>query len=319
MKKRTLLIFALITVNAVVAANLTIKADEQQFIDAKNEANLKGNVVVQYDDITLTSQRAKGFLDPKSKKLKSATFMDKAYVYQVRKNKKSEVKADIIKMSLLPKFITAEGNTQTIVTENKQIQPLVTITANKQEYNINTKVMRSTGNVIVNYKDATSYSNEGVVKLDKNNDVEELQLLGEVKIRQKENNFYANRYIYKTASETATALGNVYSEMHNTDGSVITVKSEFQQYNRSKNTLTASKNVYITYKDYKAQGPKASVFPDPKTGKLNKIIFLGRSKIMQGGRTIEADKITMTMDPKNFDAVGNVRTFIPGVNTSTDF
>ena len=318
MKKFLLLVVCLFVTGTVMAANLTIEADKQSFNDAENKANFEGNVKVYFDDIVVESPKAAANLDPKTKKLKNANFLEKAYVSQIKNNKKNEVKADIIKLSLFKNMVEAEGNTQTIVTENKKLQPSIIINADTQSYNTETKIMKANGNVIVNYKDATSYSDSGIVKLNQDGDIEQLQLVGNAKILQKDNNFYANKYIYTASTGVATAHGNAYSEMSNKDGSKVIVRSNFQQYNRNENTLVASNNVHVTYKDYKATGPKASVFPDEKSGKLNKIIFSGRSKIEQEGRTIEADVITITVEPKDFTAEGNVRTFIPDVKTFSE-
>ena len=51
MKKYLLMLLGLISINVVIAANLTIEADNQQFIDAQNKATFTGNVKVQLDDI----------------------------------------------------------------------------------------------------------------------------------------------------------------------------------------------------------------------------------------------------------------------------
>ena len=64
-----------------------------------------------------------------------------------------------------------------------------------------------------------------------------------------------------------------------------------------------------------ATGPKATVYPDANNN-LNKVVFLGRSKIEQEGRSIEADRINMTFEPKDFKADGNVKTFIPNISGS---
>ena len=81
------------------------------------------------------------------------------------------------------------------------------------------------------------------------------------------------------------------------------------------NTMIASNSVKVIYGDYTAYGPKVSVFPDPKTNKFNKVIFLGRSKIIEKGRMVEADKIVLTLNPRNFFAQGNVKTTIPNVDS----
>ena len=76
-----------------------------------------------------------------------------------------------------------------------------------------------------------------------------------------------------------------------------------------------SGHVKIWYDDYYAQGPKVSVFPDSKTNKPNLVYFIGRSKIVQREKDIIADKIRMTMNPKDFTAEGNVKTIIHNVDT----
>ena len=40
---------------------------------------------------------------------------------------------------------------------------------------------------------------------------------------------------------------------------------------------------------------------------------MGRSKIESKGRTIEADRISITMNPKDFKAEGNVKSVIPNI------
>ena len=48
-----------------------------------------------------------------------------------------------------------------------------------------------------------------------------------------------------------------------------------------------------------------------------KIIFIGRSKITEKGvNSVEADKITMTVEPKTFEADGNVKTIIEQNSTN---
>ena len=61
-----------------------------------------------------------------------------------------------------------------------------------------------------------------------------------------------------------------------------------------------------------------SVFPDMVTGKPNEVYFVGRSKIVQNEKDIIADKIKLTLDPKDFQAEGNVRTIIHNIDTKED-
>ena len=75
--------------------------------------------------------------------------------------------------------------------------------------------------------------------------------------------------------------------------------------------MMAAGNVHISYCDYVADGPKAVMHLNPNTNKPQKIIFMGRSKIVEKGvNSVEADRITMTVEPKTFKAEGNVKSSI---------
>ena len=76
-------------------------------------------------------------------------------------------------------------------------------------------------------------------------------------------------------------------------------------------TLMATGAVNVKYANYIADGPKAIMYINAKTNKPEKVVFMGRSKIVEkGANSVEADKITMTMNPKTFEAIGNVKTYI---------
>src|SRR5574344_1194396 len=114
MKKFLIVLTIFLTASVALASNLTINSDTQSFTNNENKAHFDGNVKVMIDNIVIKSPHAEANVDPKSKKLTNAIFKDKAYAVQYDINKKNEVKANIIKMSLLDKIITAEGNTQSI-------------------------------------------------------------------------------------------------------------------------------------------------------------------------------------------------------------
>ncbi len=314
MKKIMILLgIMLCFVGTCFAANLTIESDKQEFKDEQHKIFLNGNVKVKMDDIHVSSPRAEVDLDPQTKEVKTVSFLDNAYSYQVKGNKKQEVKANIIKMSLLNKVLTAEGNAQSSVTEKNK--PLIVVTADSQEYNNRANVMSANGSVIVYYKDFETFSNSATVDLTKQNEIKRIQIVGNSSVKQKNNRITAHKIAYDAIREEAIATGSVFSDINMEGGTAIKVWSNFQMYDKKSNILVASGNAIIKYKDYTATGPKATVFPDKKTNKLNEAVFLGRSKIEQQGRTIEADRIRMTMNPKDFSAEGNVKTFIPNVQS----
>ncbi len=311
--KKWLITICIVFCGALFAqcADLTIQSDKQSFSGNENKGKFTGNVHVQIDDIHVKSPYAEATLDPKAGQLDEATFFNKPYAYQLRGGKKSEIKSNILKVSLLRKVITAEGDTQTIVTTLKK--PTVIITADEQQYNTQTKIMTANGGTIINYDDIKTYSNQAVARLNNNSDLEQMELIGNAKITQGTNTLMAEKFIYNTSTEIAISEGNAYTDITSEKGDRIQVWSKYQQFDKKNNVLMASGNVRIHYKDYIAVGPKASVYPD-KTGKLNEVIFTGRAKITEQARSIEADKIIMYMNPKDFYAEGHVITSIRNLN-----
>ncbi len=305
------------SIGVVVAADLSIQSDKQSFKMEENKATFEGNVRVKMDDIQASSPRAEVLIDPKTKQLSDAVMYDKPYVVQVKQDKKNEVKANILKMSLLNKRLKAEGNTQTTVTPLDGMKPTVIITADTQEYDTKTKTLTAKGSVIIYYKDVETFSNSAVANLDKNGNLKMLTLTGSGRLKQKDSVITADKFIYDAVKEIAYGLGSAHSDV-DMDGTRINVWSDRQEYYKASNIIQASGKVHVIYKDYDAKGPKATVYPDPKTNKPNEIIFIGRSTIVEQMRSITADRIKMYINPKNFFAEGNVQTVIRNIQQNKD-
>ena len=303
------------TIGFAIASDLSIESDKQTFKMEENKAKFEGNVGVKMDDIKATSPRAEVLIDPKTKQLTDAVMYDQPYVVQVKQAKTSEIKANILKMSLLNKKIKATGNTQTTVTETGAMKPTVVITADEQEYDTNTKTLTAKGNVIIYYKDVETFSNSAVANLNQAGDLQKLTLTGNGRIKQQNSVITANKFIYDAVKEIAYALGSAHSDV-DMDGTRINVWSGRQEYYKKTNIIQASEKVHVIYKDYDAKGPKATVYPDKVTNKPNEIVFLGRSTITEQMRTIEADRIKMFINPKNFFAEGNVKTVIKNIQSN---
>ena len=298
-----------------IASDLSIESDKQEFKMEENKARFEGNVRVKMDDIKAVSPRAEVFIDPKTKQLTEAVMYNKPYVIQVQKAQTNEIKANILKMSLLKKSVQAVGNTQTTVTDTGAMKPTIIINADEQEYDSNTKTLVAKGSVIIFYKDVETYSDSAVANLNENGELKKLVLNGNGRLKQENSVITANKFIYDAVKEVAYALGSAHSDVE-MDGTRINVWSSRQEYYKKSNVIQASENVHVTYKDYDAKGPKATVYPDPKTNKPNEIVFLGRSTISEQMRTIEADRIKMFINPKNFFAEGNVKTVIRNIQNN---
>lgn len=296
---------------AVQASDLIIEAKTQSYNEQENKLKFDGNVKVSVDDLRVVGDRADVSMDG-NQKLDTATFYDKPYAYEVKKNKKREVKANILKMSLITKVVKAQGDTQSIVFDGKT--PIVVINANEQEYDTKTGLMTATGAVTIKYKDLDTFSDKAKVRTDKNGDLKDIELIGNARIKQEGNDSYANRFYYSAGTKVLTATGNTTSKTVTDDGATLVLKSSRQEYAQDRNIFTASGNVRVWYQDYYAVGPKLTLYPN-KEGKPNEAYFTGRSSITQGVRTIYADKIKMTMKPKDFHADGNTRTVIKNIGS----
>ena len=309
-KKKFLIIISLLFLflSAVtIGSDLIIESKTQTYSERDNLIKFLGDVKVRYEDITIVGDKADVSVT-KDNKLDTATFHDQPYAYQIQNNKKREVKANILKFSLLNKVIRAEGNTQTIVTEGKT--PIAIINANEQEYDTKTNVMTARGTVSIKYRDVTAFSDKAIVRTNKNGEVQRLDLVGHAKINQTKHHATADHFIYTASNEEMVAIGNTMTSTVTENGSPFKVTARYQQYDKKNNIFMGSGNVQVYYQDYYAKAPKMTCYPDKITKKINEVFMTGRSMIQQNDKEIHADKIKIIVDPKNFEAVGNVKTII---------
>ena len=311
MKKRKFLIIIsllFLFLSAVtIGSDLIIESKTQTYSERDNLIKFLGDVKVRYEDITIVGDKADVSVT-KDNRLDTATFHDQPYAYQIQNNKKREVKANILKFSLLNKVIRAEGNTQTIVTEGKT--PIAIINANEQEYDTKTNVMTARGTVSIKYRDVTAFSDKAIVRTNKNGEVQRLDLVGHAKINQTKHHATADYFIYTASNEEMVAIGNTMTSTVTENGSPFKVTARYQQYDKKNNIFMGSGNVQVYYQDYYAKAPKMTCYPDKITKKINEVFMSGRSMIQQNDKEIHADKIKIIVDPKNFEAVGNVKTII---------
>ncbi|MCQ2754505.1 MAG: hypothetical protein MJ231_05600 [bacterium] len=313
MKKILIISLLIFSSLAVFSSDLIIESKTQTYAESEKKIKLDGGVKVKLDNLTVESPRADVTVR-RNNKLDTATFYDKPYAYEINANKKREVKANILQVSLINKVVRAEGESQSIVTEGKT--PIIIINADAQEYDTQSNIMVATGSVTMKYKDIDTYSDKAVIVTDSKGDLKKLDLIGNARVKQAQNESEGHHFVYNPITEEMSVTGNTKTVAINDDGKKLTIHSDYQQYNQKQNSYIGSGHVKIWYDDFYAQGPKVSVFPDKTTGKPNEVYMVGRSKIIQVDRDIIADKIRMTMRPKDFQAVGNVRTIIHNVDTS---
>ncbi len=298
---------------SAMASDLVIESKTQTYSEKDNKIKAEGDVQVTIGDAKVLGDKADVTVN-KDNKMDIATFYDKPYAYEIKGNKKREVKANILKVSLINKIIKAEGATQTTVFDGKE--PIVIITADNQEYDTKNNLMKANGSVIIHYKELETFSNRAIIKTAKGGELQRIDLIGSARVKETKNNSTADHFIYNPISQELIAMGHVTSNAILEDDSKLVLKSNYQQYDRGSNTFLGSGNVKIWFKDYYAQGPKVTFFPDKKTNKPNEIYFTGRSSITEDIKTIYADKIKIVLKPKNFYAEGNTKTVIRDIGNA---
>ena len=311
MKKILIISLLLFSSLAVFSSDLIIESKTQNFVDKEKKIKLDGGVKVKLDNLTVESDRADVTIR-RGNKLDTATFYDKPYAYEVNENKKREVKANILQVSLINKIVRAEGDAQSVITEGNT--PIVVINADVQEYDTKSSVMVCTGSVTIKYKDIDTYSDKAVIIADEKGGLRKIDLIGNARVKQEQNESEGHHFVYNPITEEMSVSGNTKTTAISDDGKKLVIHSDYQQYHKKQNSYVGSGHVKIWYDDYFAQGPKVSVFPN-EAGKPNEVYMIGRSKIVQQDKDIIADKIKMTMEPKDFVAEGNVRTIIHNIDT----
>ena len=317
-RKKFLIIISLLVIClgaiGVIAEDLIIDSKTQTFSESDNKIKFNGDVKVKFGDIHLLGDKAD--VSVKNSKLDTATFYDKPYAYEVKNNKKREVKANILKFSLLNKVIKAEGDTQTIITEGKT--PVAVINADVQEYDVKANVMTAYGSVSIKYKDINAYTDKAIIHTSSHGDLKRIDLVGRAKIDQSKHHATANHFIYDADNEEMTAIGNATTSTILDNGKEFVLKANYQQYNKKQGIFIGNGNVRAWYDTYFAKGPKVVCYPATVTNKPNVVFMIGRSTIKENEKEITADKIKVIIEPKNFMAEGNVRTIIhqAGVSSS---
>lgn len=316
MKRILISVFAILMTGIVaMGSDLIIQSDRQTYEEKDNKIKAEGNVRVEIDDGKVMGDKADVSVT-KDNKLDVATFYENPYAVQVKGFKKREVKANILKVSLINNVVYANGNVQSTVFDGEE--PIVVITSDNQEYDINQNKMTATGSVVIRYKELETLSDKAIIMTNKDGELNKIDLIGKAKLKQENQRSSADHFIYSAATEELIAKGNVVSEAELEDGTPLLIKSNYQEYNQKENTFLASGKTRIWFKDYYAQGPKAVFYPDKKTNKPNEIYFLGRSAITEDVKTIYADKIKMILRPKAFYAEGNTKTIIHDIGKNAD-
>ncbi len=95
----------------------------------------------------------------------------------------------------------------------------------------------------------------------------------------------------------------------NKDGEPMYIDSDAQDYSKDSGRMAAQGNVKVRYGDTTGVGPNVVLLRNID-GQAEKLIFTGRSQIIQPGKRWIGDKITMMVNDRKVLAQGNTRAYI---------
>lgn len=299
------------------AGNMRITADKQNYNIAQGKYYLSGKVTVAVDDMVVTGSKAEVQMGEAGKPA-VAHFYDRPTFKRKGNKVEDKVIGDTIKVYLGENRYGAIGNVESHIA-TVAADPFM-IRSDIQEFDNKNKVVSASGNVKVDYQGSEVWSNLANVRMKDDGQAERVIFSGGARLKQKASEISGNKITVMVGSGNLIAENNVKTQVElqgrTADSpSRVVITADYQQYDKSSDVMIASGNVKILYGDYVAVGPKATF--KMKDNDVDRIFMTGRPTITETGRTITADKITITTNPKNFDAVGNVKVNFKNMQTGT--
>ncbi|MBI2810482.1 MAG: hypothetical protein HYX67_06620 [Candidatus Melainabacteria bacterium] len=113
----------------------------------------------------------------------------------------------------------------------------------------------------------------------------------------------------KAATKSGGKGGGFDFDIENKDGEPMYIDSDAQDYSKDSGRMAAQGNVKVRYGDTTGVGPNV-VLVRNIDGQAEKLVFTGRSQIIQPGKRWIGDKITMMVNDRKVLAQGNTRAYI---------
>lgn len=299
--------------SAPTSNTVSIKADRQQYDPAKKLYRLDGRVTVKYKDIVITGTKAHVDIDEAGNP-KLANFFNRPTVKHFKAKTATTpagediVLGDVVKLYLKDNQFGAEGNVISHI-NTVAADPFV-VRSDTQLIDNNRKIVTASGQVKVDYQGSVVYSNNALMRMNPAGKADRVIFTGDARLLKDSSEMTGERITVEVASGNLYAENNVRTRVDLKEKQQgpdkVLVYSDYQNYDKASSKMLASGHVKILYGDYVATGPKATF--NIVNGSVDKIFLTGRSTIIEQARKVTADKITITTNPKNFDAVGNVQT-----------
>jgi lipopolysaccharide export system protein LptA len=293
-------------------APVQISADNTFYDQASGQSQFKGHVQVDYDNIRITGPEARVGLNGEGKP-QIAYFTSRPLVTRTLPQKgKDDLRSDLLEIDMAGSAFKATGNVEsnlhTIATAP------IKILSDVQQFDNTRKLLSASGGVKVFYNELTITSSRAVMTLGANGQADRVVFIGNAHLVQGNSTIVCNQLTVKVGSKTLLAEGNVNTHVlvpakNGKPASNVLMTSDYQQFDQLARTILASGRVHIDYEDYDVRGPKANIRLKPGDGMdIESILLTSRPTIIDKERRVTADQILVSVDPKRFDARGNVKT-----------
>lgn len=292
---------------AVTGNWVHITADQQDYDPDTGRYNLTGDVVVTYRDYKITSSEADMILDA-SGDPRLANFYHRPVANKIlaaaagKPVRKDEVIGDTLTLYLAQDVFGAEGNVHSRITTVAE-NPFI-IRSDTQQFDNRNNLVTATGNVQVQYEGTDATSDKAYLRIREGGQAEKAVFIGGATLKKENSKINGGKITVMVESGNLHAEDGVETRVKDGTDTII-IRSDYQHYDKSSDKMLASGHVKVTYGNYIATGPKATF--KLNKGELDNILMTGRPTIVEDDRTIIADKIVITTNPKNFDATGNVK------------
>lgn len=244
-------------------------------------------------------------------KAQNAVFTNGAKMVRSQNGMNQTIQAGTLNMGLDNGNLQASGGVTTHMSGDAKVGD-VSIQSDSQVFEQDRNLMRAVGHVVVKKGDTVASSPEAVIFLGSSGAADKVMFIKGATLRQGEQQMTAETITIKLSTGDIYAERNASSTINGKDSAgkstLIKIKSHLQEFDNQTGALISNGKVVLNYEDYIARGPKAVFYR--KGGSLDHIVMTGRSQIEDADREVTGDTVTITVNPKRFNAQGNVTTFI---------
>ncbi len=307
------LLILFVGLRAISAENtdqIRVNSGSQTYEPFQGVSHFEGNVMVAMAGTEVTSSQADIKMGSDGKP-DTAVFTNHPKLVRQTGNMNQTIQANTLNMGLKSGDMQAQGDVTTHLSGDQKAND-ISIKSDTQVFDQQNGLMKAIGHVSVHKGDTLATSPEAIIILGPSGEAKKAVFIKGAHLVQNDQEMKADTITVELDT------GNIYAEK-NTESTMIAkdkdgkpthikVQSYLQEVDKDTGSMMANGNTVIHYDDYVIKGPKATFYRE--NNELNRIVMTGRSQIDDPDRKVTGDSIVITVNPKQFNAKGNVTTFI---------